>query len=158
MKKRLLFVCLGNICRSPLAEGVMRQLVAERGLEGQIEVDSAGTGAWHAGEEPDARSSAVAARHGVSLAGQRARRVEDGDFRAFDLLLTMDMENQADLLGRAPAKYAERVVRLRDFDPQGEGDVPDPYYGGPQGFENVFAMVHRSCAALLDSLAGEDAQ
>ena len=152
VKRRLLFVCLGNICRSPLAEGVMRHLVEERGLDETIEVDSAGTGGWHAGEEPDARSLEVAARNGVSLEGQRARKVAPGDFENFDLLLAMDSENEADLQRRSPPEFADRIVRLRDFDPEGSGDVPDPYYGGPQGFDLVYRMVHRSCEALLDSL------
>lgn len=155
MKRRLLFVCLGNICRSPLAEGVMRQLLVERGLLDRIEVDSAGTGAWHAGEAPDPRSAEVARRHGVSLDGQRARQVEDDDFEDFDLLLAMDTQNESDLLARSPMEFADRIVRLRAYDPQGDGDVPDPYYGGPQGFELMYAMIHRSCEALLDSLQRE---
>jgi protein-tyrosine phosphatase len=152
MKKRLLFVCLGNICRSPLAEGVMRHLVRERGLEDRIEVDSAGTAAWHVGSPPDPRSAEVAARHGVSLVGQRARKVRPADFGNFDLLLAMDTENRQELFRIAPPEHARRVRLLRVYDPEGEGEVPDPYYGGEDGFELVYAMVHRSCAALLDEL------
>ena len=152
MTCRVLFVCLGNICRSPLAEGVMRHLVEERGLEDRVEVDSAGTGAWHAGETPDPRSAEVAARHGIDLDGQRARRVDDADFTGFDLVVAMDAQNEADLTARAPLEAHERIVRLRDFDPEGSGDVPDPYYGGPQGFDVVYGMVRRSCEALLDRI------
>ena len=150
---RVLFVCLGNICRSPLAEGVMRHLVdADDELRDVLEIDSAGTGGWHVGAKPDPRSIAVARRHGVSLDGQRARRVDSEDFEAFDLIVAMDSENLADLLDRAPTAARDRVVRLRDYDPEGEGDVPDPYYGGPGGFDDVYEMVHRSCAALLETL------
>ncbi len=150
----VLFVCLGNICRSPLAEGVFRDLVHARGVEHMFEIDSAGTGAWHAGEPPDRRSVAVAASHGVHLEG-RARQVTPRDMEHFDLIVAMDGENLRDLErmvdglpGRAP-----RLGLLRDFDPQGGGlDVPDPYYGGSAGFETVYDMVHRSCEALLDDL------
>lgn len=152
---RVLFVCLGNICRSPLAEGVFRHLVAEEGLEDAVEIDSAGTGGWHVGEAPDPRSQEVAARHGVSLDGQSARRVDDEDFMAFDWIVAMDEDNERDLLRRRPDGARARVVRLRDFDPDGPGDVPDPYYGGPQGFEVVFRMVERSGRALLDEIRGE---
>lgn len=153
MKQRLLFVCLGNICRSPLAEGVMRDLVTERGLDDSVHVDSAGTGAWHEGEPPDPRSCEVASRHGVDLSGQRARRVVDDDFQDFDLLLAMDAHNEADLVVRAPTEAEGRVRRLREWDPHGPGDVPDPYYGGARGFDEVYEMVRRSCEALLDELA-----
>lgn len=157
MTARVLFVCLGNICRSPLAEGVMRHLVRERGLDGRIEVDSAGTAAWHVGSPPDPRSTDVAARHGVSLEGLRARRVRPADFERFDLVLAMDADNEAELLRMAPPEFAGRVRMLRSYDPEGAGEVPDPYYGGPQGFELVYDMVHRSCEALLDTFVDGDA-
>ena len=152
MTRRVLFVCLGNICRSPLAEGVFRHLVADAGLDDEIEIDSAGTGGWHVGEEPDPRSQEVAARHGVSLDGQAARRVAAEDFERFDWIVAMDSENEAELQRRAPVDAHARIVRLRDFDPEGEGDVPDPYYGGPQGFEVVYSMVERSARAFLDEV------
>lgn len=150
--ERVLFVCLGNICRSPLAEGVMRHLVAERGLEDRVEVDSAGTGAWHVGEAPDPRSVAVAASNGVSLDGQTARKVSPADFRDFTRVIAMDDANLRDLRRLEPPGSPAEVRMLRDFDPQGAGDVPDPYYGGDDGFDRVYEMVHRSCGALLDEI------
>ena len=157
---RLLFVCLGNICRSPTAEGVMRALVRERGLEDEIELDSAGTGAWHVGSAPDLRAAAAARGRGVELEGA-ARRVREQDFSDFDLLLAMDRENARDLLAlaREPAER-EKVHLLREFDAQsaasGDLDVPDPYYGGTGGFEHVFDLVTAACEGLLERIsAGE---
>lgn len=153
--RSVLFVCLGNICRSPLAEGVFRHQLAQRsGLE--IEFDSAGTAAYHQGEPPDERMRDVAQRHGVSLEGQRARRVVDEDFDRFDLILAMDAENLRNLRRRAPGGNRERIRLFREFDPKGTGDVPDPYYGGPDGFEEVFDIADRSCAKLLDHLQASD--
>ncbi len=154
MTDRVLFVCLGNICRSPLAEGVFRHLAAERGIV--VEADSAGTGAWHEGEPPDPRSCEVAARHGIDLDGQRARAVVEADFERFDMILAMDRQNLEDLQRLRPPHARARIARLRDHDPEGPGDVPDPYYGGDQGFERVYRMIHRSCEALLDSLEDGD--
>ena len=151
--QRVLFVCLGNICRSPLAEGVMRHMVQEQGLDGRIEVDSAGTGAWHVGEAPDPRSREVAVRNGVSLEGQAARKVDPADFRDFDRVLAMDQSNLHELQVLAPGNSPAAVQLLRDFDPAGKGDVPDPYYGGEGGFDRVYEMVERSCRALLAELA-----
>lgn len=155
MTYRVLFVCLGNICRSPLAEGTFRHLVEEAGLGDRIEIDSAGTGAWHVGEGPDPRSVEVAERHGVSLDGQTARRVTEKDFQRFDRIVAMDADNRSDLMTVAPAGSEDKVCMLRDFDPAGPGDVPDPYFGGDQGFENAFDMIHRSCSALLDEIEAE---
>ena len=154
---RLLFVCLGNICRSPTAEGVMRSLVLEAGLEQEIEVDSAGTGSWHLGHDPDERASAAALAHGVTLQGP-ARQVSAEDFERFDLLLGMDGENVADLRAMAPDEDArERVRLLREFDPASAGardlDVPDPYYGGDGGFDHVFELVRAACAGLLEQIS-----
>jgi protein-tyrosine phosphatase len=151
---RVLFVCLGNICRSPLAEGVFRHLVQEAGLDHAYEADSAGTGAWHAGEDPDPRSQAVAGKHGVSLQGP-ARKVEMDDFSNFDLILAMDQDNRRNLekLGsRAPGHAQLRL--LRDFDPEAQSgaEVPDPYYGGPDGFDQAYELVRRSCEHLLHEL------
>jgi len=152
----VLFVCLGNICRSPLAEGVFAHLVRERGLHDRFEIDSAGTGAWHVGERADRRSAEVAARHGVSLDG-RARRVASSDFARFDLVVAMDRENLRDLERMADGiPHRPRLHLLREWDPQEGDEVPDPYYGGPDGFERVYAMVRRSCEALLDDLAGQE--
>lgn len=153
---RVLFVCLGNICRSPLAEGVFRSLVQTRGLASHYRIDSAGTGAWHTGESPDARSIAVAKKNGVLLSG-RARQVERADFGEFDYVIAMDRQNLLDL--RALARGSDggaQVHLLREFDPEpGDQQVPDPYYGGPEGFDHVYAMVHRACAALLEKLEAE---
>jgi protein-tyrosine phosphatase len=153
---RILFVCMGNICRSPTAEGVMRRLVAEAGLEDRIEVDSAGTGGWHAGDPPDARATSAASRRGVTLDGA-ARQVTSDDFRTFDLVVAMDRENLRGLLALAPDEAAAEKIRLlREFDPASAGapdlDVPDPYYGGDRGFETVLDMVEASCRGLLDEL------
>jgi protein-tyrosine phosphatase len=166
---RILFVCLGNICRSPTAEGVMRTLVREAGLEDAIELDSAGTGAWHVGNPPDERATETARARGIVLEGA-AREVREEDFEDFDLILAMDRENLANLRRLAPAERTRARIRLlREFDPaSGDGDpahpdpahpdpahpldVPDPYYGGPQGFEEVLDLVHAACAGLLEEL------
>ena len=142
---RILFVCMGNICRSPTAEGVMRRLVESEGLD--IEVDSAGTGGWHAGEPPDERATLAARRRGVTLEGA-ARQVRPADFRRFDLLVAMDRGNLRELLALAPDEEAAAKVRLLVAD----ADVPDPYYGGDRGFETVLDMVEAACRELLDEL------
>ena len=150
---RLLFVCLGNICRSPTAEGVMRSLVEREGLAGQIELDSAGTGAWHAGSSPDARARGAARGRGIELEG-RARRVGPEDFERFDLLLAMDEENARELRALARDESERAKVRLlREFDPdsaaRGDLEVPDPYYGAAGGFEEVLDLVQAACEGLL---------
>jgi protein-tyrosine phosphatase len=157
MGVRLLFVCLGNICRSPTAEGVMRALVREAGLEERIELDSAGTGSWHVGEPPDARATQFARARGIALGGA-ARQVRGEDFEEFDLILAMDGSNLRNLRRLAPRGGARAQVRLlREFDPAAEGDldVPDPYYGGPGGFEEVLDLVHAACVSLLERLAAD---
>jgi protein-tyrosine phosphatase len=152
-------VCLGNICRSPTAEGVMRALVEREGLQERVELDSAGTGAWHVGSRPDARAAAAARARGVALEGS-ARQVRPEDFFDFDLLVAMDSENMRELRRLAPGE-AERVnVRLlREFDPASAGaadlDVPDPYYGAAGGFEQVFDLVHAACEGLLERILEE---
>src|SRR4051812_16172539 len=138
---------MGNICRSPTAEGVMRRLLRDEGLDGRIELDSAGTGGWHAGEPPDARATAAAHRRGIELAGA-ARQVEPGDFERFDLIVAMDRENLAALRRLAPDEDARGKVRLL----LGDRDVPDPYYGGERGFEDVLDLVEGACRELLDEL------
>jgi protein-tyrosine phosphatase len=159
---RVLFVCLGNICRSPTAEGVMRALVAEAGLEETIELDSAGTGAWHVGSPPDARASEAARSRGIALAGT-ARQVTVDDFYDFDLIVAMDRANARDLGAIAPGEAeGEKVRLLREFDPAsagaGELDVPDPYYGGSGGFIEVLELVQGACEGLLAEIrAGEPA-
>jgi protein-tyrosine phosphatase len=150
---RLLFVCLGNICRSPTAEGVMRALVSEAGLDGSIELESAGTGSWHVGSPPDARAAAVARNRGMPLEGS-SRQVRQEDFERFDLLLAMDRENLQELLRLSEGTGERAKVRLlREFDPASalaeELDVPDPYFGAPGGFEEVFDLVQAACRGLL---------
>jgi protein-tyrosine phosphatase len=150
---RVLFVCLGNICRSPTAEGTMRELVRDAGLEQQIELDSAGTGSWHVGSAPDERATAAAARRGVVLEGA-ARRVTLEDFDFYDLILAMDVANLRDLQELAPdGERRAKVKLLREFDPASKGaselDVPDPYYGEGDGFERVLDLVQAACAGLL---------
>lgn len=156
---RLLFVCMGNICRSPTAEAVMRAVVAREGLDGEVEIDSAGTGAWHVGNPPDRRSTATAAARGITLEGA-ARQVRQEDFETYDLLLAADSENVAALRAVAPdAEAAEKIALLRSYDPDavaaGDLDVPDPYYGGPQGFEHVLDLVEAACEGLLKDLRAE---
>jgi protein-tyrosine phosphatase len=150
---RVLFVCLGNICRSPLAESVFRHLVEEAGLADRFEIDSAGTGSWHVGERPDARAAHVARARGIELAGC-ARQVTPEDLVAFDHVIAMDRDNLRELQHMARSAPASAKIRLlRDYDPHRDGDdVPDPYYGGASGFEDVFEIVSRSCASLLASL------
>lgn len=153
-RSRIVFVCLGNICRSPTAEGVMRHVVAEAGLEDQFMIDSAGTGAWHAGSAADARSQAEAERRGLHL-DSIARRFLPEEHGEWDLVIAMDRENLTDLRATAPDEETAAKVRLlRDFDPTApEGaEVPDPYYGGEDGFRDVFDMVERACRGLLAEL------
>lgn len=149
---RVLFVCLGNICRSPLGHGILEHLVRQRGLAG-FEVDSCGTGPWHEGEPPNRHSQAVAKAHGIDISRQRARQVRAADFDHFDWILAMDRSNQADLLHMAPAGARDRVRLLLEFgaDPQLR-DVPDPYYGGPEGFRHVFELIHGACEGFLQHL------
>ena len=154
---RLLFVCLGNICRSPTAEGVMRRLVREAGLEDRVVLDSAGTGDWHVGAPPDRRAAAAAGRRGTTLEGA-ARTVSAEDFARFDLLLAADRRNEAELLARAPDDAARAKVRLlRAFDPAsvaaGELEVPDPYHGADGGFDEVLDIVEAACRGLLGEVA-----
>ena len=148
---KVLFVCLGNICRSPMAEGLFIQKVKEAGLEDQIEIDSAGTGGWHVGERADARMRQTAAKHGVDLPS-RARKVKESDFRNFDYILAMDQSNLRDLedLEGGVSGTKSRLFKMRHFDPLAhEADVPDPYYGGQRGFEDVYDMLDRSTEELL---------
>ena len=153
----VLMVCLGNICRSPMAEGVFRHMLAEEGLEDRITVDSAGTGGWHVGESPDIRSIRIAQAHGVVLSGS-ARQVQPEDFRKFDYIVAMDQSNLSDLERLRNGVGGEAALYLlREFDSEGGPgeEVPDPYYGGPMGFENVFRMVERSSRGLLAHIRQE---
>lgn len=152
---RILFVCLGNICRSPAAEGVMRQLVADAGLEGRFLIDSAGMGDWHVGQLPDARMRRCAARHGYRL-DSRARQFCDEDFKRFDLILAMDTGNQAQLLASTwtPQQKA-KVGMLADYMTQhpGRHTIPDPYYGDDSDFELALELIEDACQGLLSQLA-----
>jgi protein-tyrosine phosphatase len=153
---RILFVCMGNICRSPTAEGVMRGLLRAEGLERAVEIESAGTGGWHAGSAPDERAVAAARTRDIVVEGE-ARQVTAEDFERFDLLLAMDRDNERELLARAPDPQARAKVRLlREFDPASVAvadlDVPDPYYGGPHGFDRVLDQVEAACRGLLDEV------
>lgn len=150
MATRVLFVCMGNICRSPTAEEVFRRLVEQQGLAGQIMVDSAGTHDYHVGDAPDARSQAAAARRGYDLSGLRARQVAHNDFRTFDYILAMDEANLGLLHQRCPEDCRERLKLFLEFADDGAlREVPDPYYGGAQGFEAVLDLVENAAQGLL---------
>ncbi|MEN8375698.1 MAG: low molecular weight protein-tyrosine-phosphatase [Gemmatimonadota bacterium] len=153
---RVLFVCLGNICRSPVGEALFRHHAGGEGAAGAFEVDSAGTAAYHIGEPPDRRSAETALRRGVVVSG-RARRLEADDYYEFDHIVAMDRSNLAEIKARKPADATARVHLLRSFDPAADddADVPDPYYGGPSGFDDVHDMVERSTRALLAHLIEE---
>jgi protein-tyrosine phosphatase len=151
---RLSFVCLGNICRSPTAEAVMRHLVSQAGLADRILIESAGLGDWHVGGARDTRSQKVGRRRGIALEGV-ARQFVPGDFARLDYVLAMDRQNRAGLLAMAPDDTARaRVHLLRAFDPAAppDAEVPDPYYGGPRGFDEVFDICEAACQGLLDHL------
>ncbi len=150
-KFAICFVCLGNICRSPTAAGVMTRDVMRAGLEGRVRVDSAGTGAYHVGELADPRTRRTAKAHGVELT-QRARQVREADFETYDLLVAMDEANVENLRAIAPKGAAHKIVLFRSFDPTAPtgAAVPDPYYGGDRGFEEVFEICERASAGLLD--------
>ncbi|MBB4862455.1 protein-tyrosine phosphatase [Pseudomonas nitritireducens] len=151
---KVLFVCLGNICRSPTAEGVFRHKVREAGLEERIEIDSAGTGDWHIGKAPDARTRAAALRRGYDLSSLRARQVSVADFSRYDLVLAMDHANLRDLKSlRGSSGKAELDLFLRRYDLEVD-EVPDPYYGGEDGFEQVLDLVERGCDGLLTEVKG----
>ncbi len=156
-KQRILFVCLGNIVRSPLAENLFRRLTQQAGVGHKYEADSAGTGSWHVGEPPDPRMVRVAAQHGLQYGG-RARQFKREDFERFDLIIAMDIDNRAFLFNKArTAEEQAKIHLLREFDPEGgpNASVPDPYYGGPDGFETVYQIVERSCKGLLEQLEKE---
>jgi len=146
------FVCLGNICRSPLAEGVFQALVIEQGLENQIIIQSAGTGHWHVGAPPDSRMQATARSKGIQL-NSRAEQIQEADIRRYDLVLAMDRSNLETMEYLVSPQVAAQKLRLfRSFDPEAANDldVPDPYYGRDDGFEHVFQIVHRTCPPILD--------
>ncbi len=150
---RVLVVCMGNICRSPTAEGVLRAQIERAGLSKEVEIDSAGTHAYHVGEPPDPRSRKVAAERGYELGKLRARRVATADFLRFDLILAMDRDNLAMLRDACPEEEQHRLGLLLDYARHTQEDeVPDPYYGGPAGFERVLDMIEDACEGLVDHI------
>jgi len=157
-KVKVLFVCMGNICRSPLAHGLFEDLVEKEGLSDLILVDSAGTHAYHVGEAPDPRSQQTAQRHGIDLSRQRARRVAQPDFGEFDYILAMDRDNYGILLGSSPEEHHHKIRLFLEFAPERvEEEVPDPYYGGPDGFERVYDMVEAAAHGLLQEIRSRHA-
>ncbi|WP_404296871.1 low molecular weight protein-tyrosine-phosphatase [Halomonas sp.] len=146
---RVLFVCLGNICRSPTAEGIFRRLLDERGLAHRVQVDSCGIGDWHVGKAPDPRTSQAAARRGIDLTTLRARQLVADDFGRFDYLLAMDHDNLAAMRALAPAGFDPHLGLFLDFAGLADRAVPDPYYGGERSFEEVLDLVEKGALGLL---------
>ncbi|MBO1924206.1 low molecular weight protein-tyrosine-phosphatase [Thiomicrorhabdus sp. 6S3-12] len=152
-KVSVLFVCLGNICRSPTAHAVFRKLVIDEGLAKQIEIDSAGTAAYHVGNPPDSRSTQVAQGRGIQMNDLRARAVDFGDFYQFDYILAMDHSNYSNLYEMALPEHREKLHMFLKFTEEfEETEVPDPYYGGPQGFDHVFDLVESASRGLLEHI------
>ncbi len=151
---KILFVCMGNICRSPTAHGVMQHKILEQGLESQISIDSAGTHAYHVGEKSDVRSRQLAASKGIDMEYIRARKISITDYDEFDYILAMDEDNLELIEYYAPSEYSAKISLFLDFALQtakvNKAIVPDPYYGGDAGFENVFSLVDVGCDALLE--------
>ncbi len=153
----ILFVCLGNICRSPLAEGIFRHLTTGIGVQDRFPADSAGTGGWHNGHPPDSRSVQVAREHGIDIAALRARRIEPADFDRFSLILAMDHSNLRHLHAMAPAGSPATVKLFGSFALGSDVDVPDPYYGGIDDFRAVYSMLFAGCSSIVEKLDAERA-
>lgn len=152
-KVKVLFVCMGNICRSPLAHGLFEDRVAKEGLSDRISVDSAGTHAYHVGEKPDPRSQETAMRHGIDLNAQRARKVDASDFQQFDYVIAMDRDNHAQLMGRCSGEHQHKLKLFLEYAPHlDEREVPDPYYGGPEGFEHIYRLIDEAAKGLLTDI------
>ncbi|MDH5784928.1 MAG: low molecular weight phosphotyrosine protein phosphatase [Chromatiales bacterium] len=149
-KIKVLFVCMGNICRSPLAHGLFEHRVKEVGLDDRITIDSAGTHAYHVGNQPDPRSQQTALRHGIDLSSQRARQVVVSDFENFDYVIAMDRDNHTILSEKCPGQYRHKLKLFMEFAPQlTEREVPDPYYGGESGFELVYQLIDAASNGLM---------
>lgn len=153
--KRVLFICLGNICRSPTAHGVFRSMVERRGMAHLIEIDSAGTAAYHVGNPPDHRAAAAALKRGIDLSDLRARQAVPADFHHYDFIMAMDKENLSELKAICPADFQGHLGLFLELASLSEREVPDPYYGGPAGFDHVLDLVESACEALLDHIAAE---
>jgi protein-tyrosine phosphatase len=150
---KVLFVCMGNICRSPTAEGVLRHYLRAHAPDLDVEIDSAGTHDYHVGEPPDPRTVKAAAKRGIDLSGLRARQVQDDDFKCFDLILAMDRLNHVTLLDRSPPEHHQRIRLFLEFAADaGRDDVPDPYYGSAQEFEDVLDLVEQASGGLVEEL------
>jgi len=154
-KISVLFVCMGNICRSPTAEGVFRHLVTDSGLDEHVHIDSAGTHAYHVGEPPDRRARAAAERRGISLEDIQARRVQPDDFERFSYIIAMDQDNLAILEEQSEGAHREKLRLFLEFSSGPEKEVPDPYYGGATGFERVLDLVEDAGRGLLEELRGK---
>jgi protein-tyrosine phosphatase len=158
-KHRLLFVCLGNICRSPMAEGVFRRVAEEQGVLDRFEIDSAGLGNWHAGQAPDARAQQAAGNRGIDISGQSARQLTGADYARFDLLLAMDSANYEELTQLAPKEARHKIRQFLDFAPQtGTRDVPDPFFGGSEGFDHALDLIEAGARGLLADLLSDEAR
>ena len=151
----VLFVCLGNICRSPTAQAVFSRMAVEAGLT-DIDIDSAGTGAWHTGEPPDIRSREAGMARGYDFTGQSARAVESLDFARFDYILAMDRKNLRALEDMTPKNWRGHLGLFLDFAGEENADVPDPYYGGPDGFENVLDLIERASGGLIAHIKAQE--
>jgi protein-tyrosine phosphatase len=157
-KHRLLFVCLGNICRSPMAEGMFRRVAEQEGVAHLFEIDSAGLGDWHVGQAPDTRAQNAARRRGIDISGQSARHVTRADYTRFDLLLAMDGSNFAELIQLAPKDARNKIRRFLDFAPHtGTQDVPDPFFGGREGFDHALDLIEHAARGLLADLLDDKA-
>lgn len=150
---KILMVCLGNICRSPLAEGILKSKVDSS----KVWVDSAGTGGWHVGELPDSRSIEIARRNQINISDQRCRKFKEDDFEEFDLIYVMDKSNRDDVLNLASNRLHESKVKLilNELSPETDLEVPDPYYGGDRGFQNVFDMLNDACEQIANRIIDE---